>query len=543
VKYKFFVVLTVLIYLTACATNTPVVDEDKAVDEGQVAEEKQEPLLVWDEEDDETEQDDYFIQQLMPPVPELDASGARFDVAANSINIKAFLMSIVEGTSYNLVVHDDLVGEVTLNLKNVTVIETLDAVRDIYGYEYQMLSYGIQVTPPRIRTKIFPINYLNVNRSGSSGTRVSSGQITSVDKEEDTASSSSTTTSTKTINSTQVNTNSEADFWGQLKVTLEMMVARNDNASIVVDAQSGMVIVRGMPETLKNIETYLQRAELSVGKQVLIEAKILEVSLSEGFQTGIQWNTFGAGRSGTIDDTQLNIVGSMASETLVNSDEIGGVFNINFDIGNFSGVIEMLETQGDVKVLSSPRIATVNNQKAVIKVGTDEYFVTELKSSTTTSSGGTSSFPEIVFTPFFSGIALDVTPQIGENKEVILHVHPTITEVSERKKTVELSTGDLVVPLAFSTVRETDSIIKAKSGQVVVIGGLMQNKKTIVESGIPYLRDIPYLGLLFGQKRESIVQSELVILIQPKVVDSNFHHEEMDRINERFSGLKQGDKL
>ena len=126
---------------------------------------------------------------------------------------------------------------------------------------------------------------------------------------------------------------------------------------------------------------------------------------------------------------------------------------------------------------------------------------------------------------------------------MILHVHPTITEVSEKTKSIELTTGSLTVPLAFSTVRETDSIIKAKSGQVVVIGGLMQNKKLLVETGIPYLRDIPYLGQLFGQKRESVVQSELVILIQPKVVDSNFHHEEMDRINERFSGLKQGDKL
>ena len=94
-------------------------------------------------------------------------------------------------------------------------------------------------------------------------------------------------------------------------------------------------------------------------------------------------------------------------------------------------------------------------------MGNDEFFVTELKSSTTTSGAGTTSFPEVVFTPFFSGIALDVTPQIGEDKDVILHVHPTITEVSERQKNVQLSTGTLTVPLAYSTVRETDSIIRA----------------------------------------------------------------------------------
>ena len=540
-KYNFLTALFLILYLTACATNpSSESDGEEVVEEDSVVEE---PLLVWQEESDEMEQDELFIQQLIPPVPAAEVQDKRFNVAAKSTDIKTFLISLVEGTGYNLVVHDALEGEVSLSLNNVTVIETLDALRDIYGYEYQMSSYGIQVAPPKIRTKIFPINYLNVNRSGSSGMWVSSGQVTSVDSKEDSNNSSNTTSSSQAINSTQVNTNSEADFWGQLRITLDMIISGNENANIVVDAQAGMVIVRGMPDTLNNIELFLERAELSVGKQVLIEAKILEVSLNESFQAGIQWNTFGAGRGGTIDDTQLDVVGSIASEALLSNDQIGGVFNLNFDVGNFTGVIELLETQGDVKVLSSPRIATVNNQKAVIKVGTDEYFVTELKSSTTTSSGSTTSFPEIIFTPFFSGIALDVTPQIGEGKEVILHVHPTITEVSEKTKSIELTTGLLTVPLAFSTVRETDSIIKAKSGQVVVIGGLMQNKKLLVETGIPYLRDIPYLGQLFGQKRESVVQSELVILIQPKVVDSNFHHEEMDRINERFSGLKQGGKL
>lgn len=524
-------------YLSGCATT-----QEPQVNEAEV-EETTEPLLVWQAEDEQMEKDELFIQQLMPPLPDVDVQNQRFDVAANSTDIRAFLISLVEGTGINLVAHEELSGNITLNLKNVTIYETLDAITDTYGYEYQVLSYGIQVSPPKIRTKIFPINYLNVNRSGSSGMWVSSGQVTSVDTEENTDSSRNTSSSKEAINSTQVNTSSEADFWGQLKVTLEMMVADNDNAKIVVDAQAGMVIVRAMPATLENINQFLERAELSVGKQVLIEAKILEVSLSEGFQTGIQWNTFGAGRKGSIDNTTKDLVGGMSSVPLVNADEIAGVFNINFDYENFTGVIELLETQGDVKVLSSPRIATVNNQKAVIKVGTDEYFVTELKSSTTTSSGSTTSFPEIIFTPFFSGIALDVTPQIGEGGEVILHVHPTITEVSEKTKSVELKDGSLTVPLAFSTVRETDSIIKAKSGQVVVIGGLMQNKKTNTESGIPYLRDIPYIGAIFGQTRESIVQSELVILIQPKVVDSNFHHEEMDRINERFSGLKQGRKL
>lgn len=497
--------------------------------------ENTEPLLVWQEDDMQSESDERdFIEQLMPPEPELAVEEDRFDIAANNTEIRSFLMSLVHGTDINIILHENLAGAVTLNLKNVTVMETLDAIKDIYPYDYQLSNYGIQVFPRTIQTRIFPINYLNVKRSGSSGMWVSSGQVTSQDNNQNSDNVNTSSSSSSAINSSQVNTDSSSDFWGQLKITLDMMIKGKPDANIVVDPQSGMVIVKAMPETIEDIGLFLERAELSVGKQVLIEAKILEVSLNDGFQSGIQWSNFG---SGELNGGNFNAVSSMASETLINSDDIGGVFNVNFNASDFSGVIELLETQGDVKVLSSPRIATVNNQKAVIKVGNDEYFVTELASSTTTTGTSTTSFPEVIFTPFFSGIALDVTPQIGEGKDVILHVHPTITEVSEKQKNVVLSTGTLTVPLAYSSVRETDSIIRAKSGQVVVIGGLMQNQKSTTSSGIPYLRDIPLIGALFGQNRETIIQSELVILIQPKVVDSQFHYEEMERINDRFSGL------
>jgi len=515
--------------LFSCASNAPQQEKEA----------EPEPLLVWEEETIEQQQTAFF-EELMPPVESSYSAEVRFDVSAKNTPIKAFLISLVKDTPYNLIAHESLAGEVTLNLNKVTVLETLDAVRDIYGYDYIVSSYGIQVLPRVMQTRIFPINYLNVTRQGSSGMWVSSGQITSTDSSETSDDSTTDSSHTEAKNSAQVNTQSSADFWQQLNSTLTLMLADSDNSKVVVDPHAGIVIVRALPGDLRTVETFLERAELSVQKQVLIEAKILEVSLNDGFQSGIQWNTFGQGRSGSIDDTTRDVVGTLTSEVLENLDEIGGVFSLNFDSGDFTGVIELLETQGNVKVLSSPRIATVNNQKAVIKVGTDEYFVTELKSSTTSNSGGTTSTPEVVFTPFFSGIALDVTPQIGENKDVILHVHPTITEVTEKTKNVELSTGNLTVPLAFSSIRETDSIIKARSGQVVVIGGLMQNQKSTTESGIPLLRDIPVIGWLFGQNRETVVQSELVILIQPKVVDSRFHMEEMDRLNQRYSGFKQG---
>ncbi len=199
--------------------------------------------------------------------------------------------------------------------------------------------------------------------------------------------------------------------------------------------------------------------------------------------------------------------------------------------------MQLLKTQGDVHVLSSPRIATVNNQKAVIKVGSDEFFVTDVSNTTTSTTAGVSDTPDISLTPFFSGIALDVTPQISDSQDVILHVHPTITEVVEKLKTVQLNNDDYKLPLAFSTVRETDSIVRARSGQIVVIGGLMQTRTVNTEARVPLLGDIPVLGWLFRQVREERVQSELVILIQPRIIGTGIDDAQIQELNRRYSYL------
>ena len=185
-------------------------------------------------------------------------------------------------------------------------------------------------------------------------------------------------------------------------------------------------------------------------------------------------------------------------------------------------------------MLSSPRISTVNNQKAVIKVGTDEFFVTEVTNNITTTSSTTTSVPEFGLTSFFSGISLDVTPQIGDNNEVILHVHPSVTEVVERTKIISLGNDTYSLPLAFSSIRETDSIIRAASGQVVVIGGLLQDKKINTEASVPWLSRIPILGYLFQQTSRSSTKSELVILLQPTVIEATSWRDEIKRLKNNF---------
>ena len=307
------------------------------------------------------------------------------------------------------------------------------------------------------------------------------------------------------------------------------MMASEEGASVVVDAHAGLVIARAMPGTLTQVQKYLEQAELTVQKQVLIEAKIVEVTLSDGYQSGINWNTIAA-------QTGKNDVWATQTSTALNDpNELAGIFSLNIDAGNFAGALSLLETQGDVEVLSSPRIATVNNQKAVIKVGNDEYFVTDVTSTTTATVTGTSDTPEIELTPFFSGIALDVTPQIGDDEDITLHVHPSVTEVEEKQKRIQLNDDEYSLPVAASTVRETDSIVRARSGQIVVIGGLMQNKSNDVVHKVPVLGDIPVLGALFRQTRRETVQSELVILIQPRIIGTQLPAERIEQLNSRYS--------
>jgi MSHA biogenesis protein MshL len=300
-----------------------------------------------------------------------------------------------------------------------------------------------------------------------------------------------------------------------------------------------------MTSELRGVESYLRTLQANLTRQVILEAKIVEVGLNESFQAGINWNVITTdsngntsatgqfGGAGVFDDGANRSAGSpivvdpaTGAMTLpVAPTAIGGAITAVLGLGAFNAVIEMLQGQGDVSVLSSPRVATVNNQKAIIKVGSDQFFVTKVQSNAVASGVGTPTTSRTVeFTPFFSGIALDVTPQIDEQGIVTLHVHPTVSEVRDDTKTLTFGTGGTdteTYPLALSSVRESDSIVRARSGQIVVIGGLMQEKKQDDRFGVPLLSKIPLIGFLFRQTRVISRKSELVILLKPIVVESD----------------------
>jgi MSHA biogenesis protein MshL len=453
----------------------------------------------------------------------------RLQVAASGVAAEQFFAAIVEDSPYSIAIHPDVSGVITLNLKDVTIDETLDVVGSLYGYDIRRQGRVIQVYPAGIRTETIPLNYLYVKRTGNSNTSINSGGVSENDPNSSNSSSNNSNNSSSQSSSNgnsgssnnnqngssgiNISTENESDFWTELKETLTTLVGAEDGRSIIVSPQAGLVTIRALPSEIAAVKRFITTTEDHLRRQVIIEAKIMEVTLNDDYQQGVKWENV----LGHIESTDIGFSTSGSIAGNVISSAIGGTTSLSFRNKDFSGVIDLLSTQGNVQVLSSPRITATNNQKAIIKVGNDEYFVTDV-SSTTTTGTSTTTTPEIDLTPFFSGIALDVTPQIDANGEVILHVHPSVTITAEQTKTIKLSDQNIVLPLAQSSVRESDTIIRAKSGEIVVIGGLIETRKTDLVSKTPFLGDIPFLGELFKSKSESVQKKELVILLKPIVI-------------------------
>ncbi|MCK8045815.1 pilus (MSHA type) biogenesis protein MshL [Shewanella sp. 1CM18E] len=465
----------------------------------------------------------------------------RFDVSANDVDAKVFFPSLAQGTPLSVAVHPDVTGKISLSLKGVTLKEALQVVEDIYGYEVSREGRILRIFPAGMRTETFSLNYLYMERQGLSLTSVNSGRISddndsnsnssnsnnsSSNSSSNSDSSSSNGSNNEQTNGTFIRSKTKTDFWGELQETLVSIIGNSGGGrQVVVTPQAGLVTIRAYPNEIRQVRNFIKTAETHLQRQVILEAKVLEVTLSDGYQQGIHWDSV----LGHVGSTDIEF-GTSPTTGLTDqiTSVLGGVTSIKLSGSDFSTMINLLDTQGDVDVLSSPRVTASNNQKAVIKVGTDEYFVTDV-SSTTVAGNTPVTTPEVELTPFFSGIALDVTPQIDEQGNVLLHIHPSVIDIKEQTKTIKISENTLELPLAQSEIRESDTVIKAASGDVVVIGGLMKSENIELVSKIPLLGDIPYLGEAFTNRANSTVKTELVILLKPVVVGANTWESELKR--------------
>jgi MSHA biogenesis protein MshL len=332
-----------------------------------------------------------------------------------------------------------------------------------------------------------------------------------------------------------------------------------------------------MPKELRAVEQYLKATSLVVERQVMLEAKIIEVTLSDQFSTGVNWAAFrtrpnsrvaggvvGPGTTLRTDGSVANAnifidptaptplspdpltpslagsLGAVGSRLLTPTTAANTLFGLAFQTGSFAALLNFLESQGTVHVLSSPRIATLNNQKAVIKVGTDEFFVTNVTTTTTAAGNTTTVSPTITTQPFFSGIALDVTPQISDADQITLHIHPSVSVVTDKTKVVNLGTlGTFTLPLASSNINESDTIVRVQNGTIAAIGGLMRQQQTNNRSGLPGSSSA-LTGTLFGTRDQQLTKSELVILLKVTVIRGDAAwQQEAQELNERMLNMRR----
>jgi MSHA biogenesis protein MshL len=607
----------------------------------------------------------------------------RFDLSVTDAPISQVLAGLVEGTEYSMLIKpgvrlagpgqagsaaavssDAADKRVTLNLKNITLFEALDSIRDLYGFDYSVNGTRILVEPANIQTRLYQVNYVLGQRRGVSDIQVvggTSGQAGA-------GGSGQAGSNYSSIQASGLSTTVKSDIWSEvedaLRTVLGCTIPRSAATSTAATSQSagggsradtshpgnlniserargvdgctegralntnqmsGTILVRAMPQELRMVEQVLKAMQLSISRQVIIEAKIIDVTLSKAAQQGINWAAFRNGyprfsvgadpnqiasnvlrpipgttlsnssslrNIGPSSSTSNELTGtsatdilgatsstlrqstgtsstsgsqSLASETAFSSTTAavsgvtlgallgsgtsltgaGSAFNLGLGVAiqasNFAALIDFLETQGTVNVLSSPRITTLNNQKAVIKVGSEEPFVTNIVAgSTQTASGSVPVItpPSLVYQPFFSGIALDVTPQIDDNDNITLHVHSMVNSIVERPKIALPSQQSALVPFASNTINETDSVVKAQDGQVIVIGGLMTEGTADNRGGIPGVREVPGLGGLFNKGAQSSIKRELVILLRPTVVkDDTTWANEISAVGGRISSI------
>ena len=472
----------------------------------------------------------------------------RFDLSVVNAPVAQVFMALVTGTRYSMLLPPELSGNITVNLKDVTVKEALDTIRDLYGYEYKVQGTRIFIQSNTLQSRVFQINYLSSRRQGNSDLRVSSSSISSGGAA--TTSTAAPTTGAqqpapggagggRSSDTSRVSTSSDSDFWRDLSAALIAIVGATEGRNVIINPMSGVVVVRAFPTEMRNVEHYLKTTQLVVERQVMIEAKIIEVFLSNDAQSGINWSAFktfnnissvasvlapGATLGANTNLTTGNAAFQSSPGAIKSVTAMGnGFIGLAFQTANFAAVLSFLETQGEVAVLSSPRIATLNNQKALLKVGTDEMFITNVSGGSAATTTIPAVAPTLTLQPYFSGISLDVTPQIDEEGNIILHVHPAVSTVAEKEKLVDLGVngGTFKLPLASSSINETDSIVRVQDGNIVAIGGLMRQSQTQARSQLPGIGDQPVVGGLFGQRSRTYNKSEMVILMKPTIIGND----------------------
>ncbi|MFH1757657.1 MAG: secretin and TonB N-terminal domain-containing protein [Pseudomonadota bacterium] len=467
-----------------------------------------------------------------------------YSLSARDANIQEVLLAFSKESDRNIVIDPQLSGKVTVDLKQVTLKEALEAILSPMGWTYRLDDKFIKISRPQMEARLFTLNYIATKRSGkreifaSTGGGLQTGSLPGQPSAPSPAGARSGYSDLVSVD--------EMDLWKEIQKGLETIIfgsveekeaaadpgktswtrVDGQGKKLIVNKSSGVIWVTDYPANLNKIASFLETIEGSSQRQVTIQAKIMEVILSDEYRAGINWKviqglprslnlawglTNQAGTSGfpggPTGFTSGTGVGAIATPGTFRINPFGGVFALGaagVEVA-LSDIMQAISEQGEVKVLSSPTISTLNNQKAIIRVGNqDVFFIT---GAVATQNTVTQTIQPMTIDV---GIILDVTPQISPDGTIIMTIHPSITE-----KTGERVTPDGKTTFPLLSVRETDTTVKVRDNETIIIAGLMQEKKEQTVIGVPGLQSIPLLGWLFRYKAEKKSNTELVIMITP----------------------------
>jgi len=412
------------------------------------------------------------------------------NVGGEGIPLKAVLSDIANKCNLTIITKDDVAKKKlnsTVSLVNIKKEPLKEFLRDLFAAENCFVKIvNNKVYVSYYQTKTYKLDIVSSTRSGSSSLSGSGGG-------EDNSNFTGTTDLTDTY---------QFDIWGVIKDKINTILQNNQEEggkvlNPIIDKNSGLIVVTGNKNQIKAVSRYINIMRKRLMKQVYIDVKILSVRLSQSHQTGINWQDL---------SLQLNGGGKVRAYNLFGHSSIfnNATFSMN-------ALLNILATYGNVNSISNPQIVTLNNQKAVIQIGSNVYYK-DVSKITKDQNGNV--FTEYNVNSQFVGVSLDIVPRISDNKEITLYVYPTISQFVQPPQTSvnrelppDIKTNTLV------------SMVRLKNNQTLVLGGLIANDKSLSSNGVPILKDIPLIKYLFSYKENVTDKKEIVFIITPHIID------------------------
>jgi MSHA type pilus biogenesis protein MshL len=477
---------------------------------------------------------------------------SRFTLDLEDADIRSLLIGLGKQSPLNIIVDPEISGQVTADLDQVSLLQILDEVVVPMGFSYRVENNVLRVYRPERESRTWRIDYPNHTRTGTSDLSLSGFIGATVDIGQDSSSGSEDDSSALALSTTQT-----VDFWNEIETSLRAIVFGDSELAtdpdqgeegdadeprrVVVARQSGLVVVTADSNTLMDVESYLRQVVEAQHRQVLIDAQIVEITLEDELNLGTDFEVapgYGDSTSGVF---ARGITAGLREATITQAFAPvltqGGIsFGVARD--DLGVVLQAIALQTDVRVVSTPRITTLNNHKALIKIVRNEvFFIAEVETEVV-EGVGTTQTTEFVPTIVPVGVTLDVTPQVAADDEITLHIHPSFSEIVS----VELQpTSDPSLPqvgsLPVIDLREVDTVLRVRNGGTVVLGGLVQSKEFEQERRVPYVGDIPIIGNFFKGQITEERRTELVIFLTPRVLDPPQITQIWEDIESRFSEI------